>query len=501
MSMSYADIQAYNALTDRAKAASQAAYNTSMANNEGEQTALARAKFAWQQMNDAATLSGYFPGGYGYGTTGGQATLPNLQKTYEDFGQNYTNGLKDVAQGTQTQAALQNSQQYGLNQAGVTGVYYDPGNMTYRPGTFIRDSQTGGIGQIQQNGQLQMFGSQGDFLRAGGSWDMVNNPDKMRTVDSATYQQLAQAPGQNGNGVGGTASLDMQKIYGTYGMPTANAPTMAMQALYGSNAAPGANQQTLEAQNQYFNQAAKESDITGWYNAPSSTAQTGANPTPGQGQQTLAAQGQYWKQAFDQSQANQTNTQAYLSQLANLRGPADWAKYQQVLGATPNGMRDLYSAAMGQYVPGGGATTGYQPQAADLNTMQQQIGGQGYGYANGYTAQPGQPQMPQTGQMQGNNQTWGSGIGVGQQAPTGAQAQQGMGNGTNAYGANQQYNLPAPNQISNQSWNNMAPSQQQMLYGMYEANGWDKTDVEALRNQSLPKYAQNGATAGTWRMQ
>jgi len=529
MGMTYADIQAYQALTQRAQAASQAAYNTSMANNEGEQTALAKAKFAWQQMNDAATLSGYFPGGYGFGTTAGQATLPNMQWTDTTFGQAYANGLKSVSPGTMTQAALENSQQYGLNQAGVTGVYYDPGQMTYAPGTFIRDPSTNAIGQIQQNGQLRMFGDQGDFLRAGGSWDMVNNPDMVRNVDTATYQRLAQAPGQNGNGPGGTASLQMQQMYGTYGMPTAGAPTMAMQALYGSNAAPTANQQTLAAQQQYFNEAATEAGITGWYNAPSSTASTGANPTPGSGQQTLAAQQQYWNQAYQQSQANQQNTQAYLQLLSSLRGPADWAKYQQVLGSTPNGMRDLYAAAMGQYVPGGGATTGYQPQAANLNTLQEQVGG--------YTTNPGQPQQPgymqpgyqqpgyqnqmlaagnyrnaampnggNTGQdpSQMSAQTWGSGLGVGtgnSQQQTQTQYQQAMGNGTNAYGANQQYNLPAPNQIAAQSWNNMTPSQQQMLQGMYEANGWDKQDVEALRQQALPKYAQNASSAGTWRLQ
>ena len=226
-----------------------------------------------------------------------------------------------------------------------------------------------------------------------------------------------------------------------------------------------------------------------------------------QGQQTLTAQQQYWKQAFDQSQANQTNTQAYLKQLADLRGPADWAKYQQVLGSTPGGMRDLYSAAMGNYIPGGGATTGQNPQAVNLQTMQQQIGGQGYGqgwgqggYAGGYTTQPGQPQTPQTGQMQ-NNQVWGSGIGIGQQGATPEQQQQATGNGTNMFGGQQQqYNLPAPNQIAPQSWANMAPSQQQMLLGMYEANGWSKPDVTALFNQSLPKYGTNNATAGTWRM-
>jgi hypothetical protein len=70
------------------------------------------------------------------------------------------------------------------------------------------------------------------------------------------------------------------------------------------------------------------------------------------------------------------------------------------------------------------------------------------------------------------------------------------------YGGSQpQYNLPAPNQIAAQSWKNMAPSQQQMMLGQYESQGWDKGDVQSLMNQALPKYGSNAPTAGTWRMQ
>jgi hypothetical protein len=467
--------------TDAAETAAKNTYYNAIANHYSQSDALAAANQAFQNALSTAQLSGYFGAGVGNGTVAGQPTFPNLQYTANTFGQYTPGGLAGVTPYTQTQQALQNMQQYGLNQAGVTGVYYDPSQMTYAPGMFIRDPTTNAIGQIQSNGQLRMFGDQGDFLRAGGSWDMVNNPDMMRNVSTEEYQRLAQAPGQNANGPGGTASLQLQQMYGTYGMPTAGAPTMALQAMYGSNAAPTAGQQTLAAQNQYFNQAATEAGLTGWYNAPNATATSGANPTPGQGQQTLAAQGQYWNQNFQQAQANQSNTMAYLNLLSSLRGPADWAKYQQVLGSTPGGMRDLYAAAMGQYVPGGGATTGYQPQAANLNTLQEQVGG--------YTANPGQPQTP--------GQAWGSGIGIGGQQPTPAQQQQAQGGGANMYGSS----MPAPNQISAQSWNNLAPSQQQMFLGMYENQGWDKNDVEALYKQSLPKYGTNSPTAGTWRMQ
>src|SRR5262252_9580202 len=121
-----------------------------------------------------------------------------------------------------------------------------------------------------------------------------------------------------------------------------------------------------------------------------------ANPDYGK-VETQQHQQQMWQQAFNQQQFQaqqaqlaQQNTQNYLQLLSNLRGPADWAKYQQVLGATPQGMRDLTAAAMGQYIPGGGATTGQQPQAANLQTLQQQVAGNG----GGAGAQPGSQDNP-----------------------------------------------------------------------------------------------------------
>jgi len=285
---------------------------------------------------------------------------------------------------------------------------------------------------------------------------------------------------------------------------------------YAPGTAPTQGASTLAAQTQANTLGLNQGELTGWYTDPS-----------GQRQQTLAGQNQQYTQGFQQQQfaaqqqqLQQQNALAYLGQLSQLRGPADWAKYQQVLGSTPQGMRDLYAAAMGQYTPGGGATTGYQPQAANLNTMQQQIAGQ-YGQQQPGNAQwysqPGFGQGEQRGAsgeinaqgqfvanpaMAQRGPAWGSGIGVGQQGATADQQVQATGNGTNMYGGQQQqYNLPAPNQIAAQSWQNMAPSQQQMLLGQYEANGWDKNDVQALYNQSLPKYGQNSPGAGTWRLQ
>lgn len=350
------------------------------------------------------------------------------------------------------------------------------------------------------------------------------------------------------------ALTNFANLFGSWGAPTAGQQTLAGQQqqwsqgqgfgeLYGQYYAPGTaptqGQQTLGAIGQGLQNAATVAGLTGYYNQPGGT---------GQGQQTLAGQQQQWQQGFSQAQFQaqqaqlaQQNAQSYLGILANLRGPADWAKYQQVLGSTPNGMRDLYAAAMGQYTPGGGATTGVAPQAADLNTLQQQVAGTpgqypgyvgpqyqaqayvpqvqqqpGMNSAFGGAAQPGQysaqvvggtatpeQQAARRAQLGGQQpqQTWGSGIGVGGQQASPQQQVQATGNGTNMYGAQQQqYNLPAPNQISSQAWNNFTPSQQQLMLGNYEAAGWDKGDVQALYNQSLPKYANNNASAGTWRL-
>src|SRR5215831_15862948 len=373
----YSDVANYNAITNRAQAAATKAYQDAQMRNQGEQIALQKAQFAWQQEMDKAGLTGMYLGQY---------TMP--------------------------------SQQY--------------------------------------------------FAGAFGSW--------MPTGPQAGQQTL------QGQQTQADIAQNWSNMFGQY---------------YAPGTAPAQGAQTQAAQQAALQNAATVAGLTGMYTAP------GAG---GPGTQTLAGQNQYWNQAFQQQQfaaqqqqLQQQNAQSYLQLLASLRGPADWAKYQQVLGSTPGGMRDLAAAAMGQYIPGGGATTGVQPQAASLNSIYAQIQGSPNTYAY-----PGQPQGDMMGWQSSpqSGQAWGTGIGVGQQGTTADQQLQATGNGTNMYGAqSQQYNLPAPNQIAPQSWNNMAPSQQQMLLGQYEAQGWDKNDVLALRNQALPKYASNSPTAGTWRLQ
>ena len=303
-------------------------------------------------------------------------------------------------------------------------------------------------------------------------------------------------------------------------------PVQQWQAeTFGTWGAPQQGQQTLSGQQQQWQQAFQTAGQYGQYYGP------GQNPAAGTKTQQQLEQ-EYTQNLRTQQEQRaaqaqqQTQAQAYLQLLAGLRGPADWAQYQRVLGSTPNGMRDLYAAAMGQYVPGGGATTGYQPEAASLQSMMGQIGGQPYN-----PAAAGQPlNMPNVYQQnsqgmyqqqpQQNLAAFSGQPVAGQQAmqPPSAytaagQALNAQGGGTNMMGANQpqagqpglgqapqQQNLPAPNQIAPQSWANLAPSQREMMLGDYEAAGWHKPDVEALFAQSLPKYATNTPTAGTFRL-
>lgn len=272
------------------------------------------------------------------------------------------------------------------------------------------------------NGQWNMPTNQW-FTGQFGTWD-PNGPQAGQETLQKNQQDYQQA-------------FNLSQLYGQY---------------YAPGSTPGAGTQTQQAQQQAFAQQAQLAQMYGGY--------YGAGQTPGAGAQTLAQQNQNWQQNYQAQQLamqnqnqQQQQSMAYLQLLSQLRGPADYAKYQQVLGSTPQGMRDLTAAAMGQYIPGGGATTGVQPQAANLNTMQQQVAGTGT-------------------------------------------AQEATGGGANLFGT-----MPAPNQIAAQSWKNLAPSQQQMLLGGYEAQGWNKDDVTALMNQSLPKYATNAPGAGTWRLQ
>jgi hypothetical protein len=271
-----------------------------------------------------------------------------------------------------------------------------------------------------------------------------------------SWQQLTggQANQMNaGGGVGGSGYF-----VGTDGLIHVGSPTGGGQAGWGGGsgtpAAQGWQAGATSSSPYDFLQAPGTQQQQPGYAAQ----QPGTPPGYGGGQpvQTLAANQQYYqqwldaqKQALSQWQAQQTASQNYLTMMAGLRGPADWQQYQKVLGATPGGMKDLVAAAAGQYIPGAGATTGVQPQAVSMQS-----------FVNSATGQP----QTDNGQAVMNS-------------------------------------LVAPNQMAPQTWNALTPSQQQMLLGTWESQGYSKDDAQALFNQSLPKYATQSSGAGSFRLQ
>ena len=259
---------------------------------------------------------------------------------------------------------------------------------------------------------------QADFVRqsAKDSADQAYNnavlqgqsQDRAAAAAKQAWQQKMDTAGLTGKFEGEwtiPAQMGFANTFGSWGAPVAGQKTQSMLGqefgqgatnaqLYGQYYAPGtgpeAGTQTLGAIRQGADIGAQNAGLFG----------TWGDPTPGQ--QTLGAQNQAFQQGMankrfglDEQGQQQNTAQNYLQLLSSLRGPADWAKYQEVLGSTPGGMRDLVGAAMGQYVPGGGATTGMRPQAANLQTMMAQV--QGQPITPGMTG--GQMQMPQSAGM------------------------------------------------------------------------------------------------------
>lgn len=404
-------------------------YNNKKLAGESEDRALAAAKFAWEQVKDRAGLTGRFEDSW---------TMPTQQWFTSQFGTWMPQGPQP---GQQTLAAQSQA-------AANLGTY---------GGSQTLNAQQQAWKQAQEAAAAAAAAT-GYYQQPLGTGNVAMDAFSTRASPAEQQQYLSQAGG------------DRQAAAQNYFTDVQGAVRARTEAV-GAQFTPDTMRQ--------------------WVYGQGTAGQSG--PWGGGGQRTLSAQEQdytQWLRATQEARANQMAQQAtaqkYLELLGSLRGPADWAKYQQVLGSTPGGMRDLAAAAMGQYIPGGGATTGYQPQAANLNTLQGDVQGWGQqGYAaftpGGQIQQAAAQQPPQ---QQGQNQQVNA-----------------LGNGTNMYGAPQnQMNLPAPNQIAPQAWNALPPSSREMIKGQYEAQGWYKPDVEALMNQSLPKYASNAPGAGTWRL-
>jgi hypothetical protein len=255
--------------------------------------------------------------------------------------------------GTETLGAL--GQQFGQGQAaaGMTGYYSNAQNWAYQPGTYVRNQDTGQVGQISASGELQTTGNlppglnvnaipsvasgefaslqQGQGGGAGGGFSVGPTQQATAQAQGLAAQQAgitgvynqpmgniamdawAKAGPQaqqsylaNTHGDVTTAAnrywADMQGaiqqtgmtpeqyVYGTTG-PT---PTLPLQQLYGTYGMPTAGQQTLQA----INQAAQ---LSGMY----------------QGAPTEAAREFNLSNALAQGQLGQQ----YLATAAQLQGP------------------------------------------------------------------------------------------------------------------------------------------------------------------------------------
>jgi hypothetical protein len=513
----------------------QSAYYQATQQNQSDQLAFQKAQAAFTDAMSLGSAYGYSMGGNPYNF--GSMMLPQagtpLQSTMNTMG---AAGAIPGATGFNTgstAAYQQQLQSMAQNAAGLTGFYNAPRTSQYSPGTFVRidpgtydTSQYGDtqLDYVTPSGQLQRVSTtQAKQMGWSGSTaDLSTIPfSQAATLESAPPQYLPQqtlqglqayqgmntqaqsnalaqsqatgmyqAPSQiyaPGTNAGGQKFQDLdQATQQAYFYSNGGDWTAAMNKwVADSNAAyqqaggqpqnqPGTPQETLQAQNQYFNQAQQYAQTYGQYYAPSApgqTAQAGTN-APQAGQQTLAGQQQQWQQGFSQEQLNQQASQQYLQLLSQLQGPADYGKYLNVLGSTPGGIQGMVGAAAGNYIPGTGST-GVSPQGQTL----QNLVGAATGQAGGGTGANAQ-----------NNQSFQQG--TGSASPGGMNYQQYM---------NTAQGLPAPNQIAPQAFNNMTPSQQQMMGGMYQQLGYYGPDINAMFQQSLPKYAA-GSSSGNFKL-
>ena len=172
--------------------------------------------------------------------------------------------------------------------------------------------------------------------------------------------------------------MDKAGLTGTFeGMPTQAALQFGAEN-FGTWGAPQQGAETL---------ASKQQTVpTGNSIRRDSSGSTCGAGGPQQGQQTLAGAEQGFTQGLrtqQEQRAAQAQQQAQAQQYLQLlilacAVPLTGSSTSRCWAATPGGMRDLVGAAMGQYVPGGGATTGYQPQAVSLQSLQGDVTGQAY---------------------------------------------------------------------------------------------------------------------------
>jgi hypothetical protein len=202
---------------------------------------------------------------------------------------------------------------------------------------------------------------------------------------------------------------------------------------------------------------------------------------------------------------NQRTGLGVMQLAADLRGPKNAFQYAKVLNGTPQGMRDIVSAAFGSYkLPGSGGGDPYAPQeAASVQGLYSDVlhGVQVPSYGAPAQVTPPGVNAPTN---QYNYEPTGNGsynvYPPGVQAPA-QRGQYSTMTPMDPHAANSaahtQANaaLPMPNQWNASNINNMGQYQKDLLLAAYEAQGYDPTSAWETFKQSLPDYG--GPKKGT----
>jgi len=389
-----------SAQNQNAAQSAQSAYQQGMLQYQNDQLAFQMAQGAYSDAMSMGNAYGYAPGGnYFSWPTGGQ---PNISQPLPGTS---TLGAQNQWFNQAQQAAgmtgyFNNPQQW----------QYQPGTFVVSDTSQGGNGAVGQVlpnGQIQQLSAqdaqamgykpelaAHLMGSEFNNMQIASQGGRgLGQGQTVQTIQAqqAAAAMAAQQAGQTG--IYQTPTQTPQQWWSTLDNATKNAylvqnsgDQQAAMNAYAAVQGHPADQATLQMQAMY-----------GGYGIPQS------------GQLTQSMQQQLWNQQYQTAQfglqtqqAQQQAAQQYLGLLSQLQGPADYGQYLKVLGSTPSGLSDLVGAAAGRYVPGTG-TSGAAPQAQTL----QNLVGAATGYAgggSGANAAGAPAQGGQTGVQQGNQQ-------------------------------------------------------------------------------------------------
>ena len=486
-------------------------------------------EFNLNYANSVATLYGQNWGPGNPAPIGAYTT--NMQQQYGGY-----YAPNSLQYGTQTEGAQAQVGSLAGSAAGLTGYYNNPQTWEFQPGTYVRNRQTGQVGQISDNGQLHTLTTVPPALDLN-TVVTIDTPQfqSMQQAGQSTTAQTQQATAQQANlaaqqaGVTGVynqplgniandafsrAGAGSQRAYlNQYGGDTATAAqhywqdvqgaiaqsgqtpeqfvygtsgpqaSLALQQVYGTYGMPATGQQTLAAQNQYFNQAQNLAQQFGGYYAPGAPGQAGVAGinTPQQGQLTLAniaqqnAIKQAWAQQYGYVPEFDANGQPIFQAGANGNPAATLAAQQQT-----------YAQQMGLINQAASLQANPFRQQQAIGQMSRLLGNQGVASFSAPNTVAG------VGTAGGNTQ---GGMGYLSQ----------MIDDIRSPGANQASMqgvldaIPTPNKVNSTEFMRSAPSTQNMvLQGMQEKYGLDPADAMQQIKNTLPQFAAPN-TYGTVR--